>query len=334
LRFQMLMEARNNVGGVPKSVLSERFHSLEPRLVADAITRKRFRADEKLELPERQGRYEIQFLAVQIGAMVKAESASEITMVIPPIRLRNVLKRFSKNYSQLIDVLTNDVKLLDRYKSRHIGVKGVALELFTQYSRVAKLIEAGHVPAHEALPELKEANLDILLFWDVTKPLPQLAVEFQPTAPAKTEDWHKVNAPQFVRQVLAPLLENDMGGFRVVAIPNMARTADVWLVIVGPKPEGPGQRAVWLQAYQMKNYDSDNYVDAQEEMNKSIRFLKSLKEVPAVNNLAVKAGFLLVGGKVKKDVPVSDVELAIAGHVSPSMIRAEEPWAMRIWFKA
>jgi len=179
LRFQMLMEARNNVGGVPKSVLSERFHSLEPRLVADAITRKRFRADEKLELPERQGRYEIQFLAVQIGTMVKEESAHEISLVIPPIRLRNLLKRFSSNYSQLIDILTNDSKIMDRYKGRHAGVKGVALELYTQYSRVAKLIAAGHVPAREALPELKDAGVDILLYWDVTQPLTQFAVEFE-----------------------------------------------------------------------------------------------------------------------------------------------------------
>jgi len=89
-----------------------------------------------------------------------------------------------------------------------------------------------------------------------------------------------------------PLLET--GGFLFIKSPELAGTADFFLVAADPPSEASSQRNMVVCAYQCKNWDSKNRPDVDKAVDTTSETIKALKALPSLVEFNLIPHFVLV----------------------------------------
>jgi len=89
-----------------------------------------------------------------------------------------------------------------------------------------------------------------------------------------------------------PLLES--GGFLFFKSPELAGTADFFLVAADPPSKASSQRNMVVCAYLCKNWDSKNRPDVDKEVDKTSETINALKALPPFAEFNLIPHFVLV----------------------------------------
>ena len=166
----------SDIASAPRSPVLDNHPDLRSFLVAAALRRDEFEPDANIpiSLLDRPGEpsYSIDFLAVQIGALVqdvvetRDEHGPRYRLLLPPLRMPSALAAGPENIQNIVRELAF-ANALEPLASKSIAIKGIQLEGEVMFATALVLAKSSGSSVGESLCEFKDTKgAEIRVHWN------------------------------------------------------------------------------------------------------------------------------------------------------------------------